>query len=69
MSITVNGEIAPFTPEQTIAELLDDRGVGADAPVAVQRNGAFVAPGAFAETVLADGDVVEYLFFLGGGRP
>lgn len=68
MSITVNGETAPFAPEQTIAALLDARGIGADAPVAVQHNGAFVAPEIFALTQVADGDAVEYLFFLGGGR-
>lgn len=68
MSITVNGKEAAVAPGETIAEVLVAHGVGADAPVAVQRNGEFVAPEAFAITRLADGDAVEYLFFLGGGR-
>lgn len=67
MKIVVNGVSREHADGAELAEVLAAAGVGGDAAVAVQRNGEFVDPGAYATTVLTDGDTVEYLYFLGGG--
>ena len=68
MKITVNGDVrTDLAAGLTLAALLKDSGVEDTGAVSVQHNGAFVDATAFATRTLADGDTVEFLYFLGGG--
>ena len=68
MIITVNGEKQDIAADNLLlATLLARNDVSDDASVSVQRNGEFVDPGEYARTKLADGDEVDFLYFLGGG--
>ncbi len=51
---------------KTIREYLKQAGYE-EVRVAVERNGAIVPKTEYKETVLADGDVVEVVSFVGGG--
>ena len=69
MRVLVNGEETEL-PEGgiSLAQLLVSAGVEDTAAVSVQHNGAFVDPQQYDALILADGDAVEFLYFLGGGR-
>jgi len=64
--ITVNGESREFPVHGRVVELISSLGLNPEA-TAVQRNGDIVPRAAYAETVLAEGDVVELVRFVGGG--
>lgn len=66
MNITLNGEERAVDAGTTLQDLLDELAVNCDALV-IQRNDDIVAREAFAETVLADGDSLELVRFVGGG--
>jgi len=66
-SITVNGDRRDLPERQSIAALLADLGLDA-ARVAVERNLAIAPRSAFGETLLADGDRLEIVHFVGGGQ-
>lgn len=68
MTALVNGEAyeVPSSGE-SLALLLKQRGIEDTDAVSVQHNGAFVAPEHFGDIIVADGDEVEFLYFLGGG--
>lgn len=66
MHLTVNGEpreIPDRTTVRGLIEILDLTG----GPVAVERNGDIVPRAEHPDAVLADGDVVEIVHFVGGG--
>ncbi len=66
LDLTVNGESRRAAPGQTLAALV--RALGLDpAKVAVERNGEIVARSTLADVMLADGDVLEIVHFVGGG--
>jgi len=66
LDLTVNGESRRAAPGQTLAALV--RALGLDpAKVAVERNGEIVARSTLADVILADGDVLEIVHFVGGG--
>ena len=69
MKLTVNGEPTlidlPKGAELTVAGLLAR--LGLPGPVAVERNGDVVPRREHTVAVLADGDVVEIVHFVGGG--
>jgi len=68
-SLTVNGVRRPFADEAmpaTLAELLDALGA-APATVVAEVDGAIVGPERFATTLLADGQSIELIQFMGGG--
>ena len=52
----------------TVAQLVIDENVETPQYVTVTINDEFVESGAFESTVLKDGDVVEFLYFMGGGQ-
>ena len=52
----------------TVAQLIADENVETPQYVTVTINDDFVQSGTFDETVLKDGDVVEFLYFMGGGQ-
>ena len=68
MTITVNGQ--PQTLEQdslTVSELLVRNRVEMPDMVSVQIDGTFVEKKEYPATVIKDGDVVDFLYFMGGG--
>ncbi len=69
MQIVVNGstEKLPDTA-LTIAELLKVSGVESPDMVSVQLNGEFVDRGDYSSKSVTDGDEVDFLYFMGGGR-
>ena len=68
MQVTVNGERQTLPAEvATIAQLLKASGVESVEMVSVQRNGEFVEKDALATAQLAEGDEIDFLYFMGGG--
>lgn len=67
MKLTVNG--APLEIEQPISvkELLVVAKAEQPEYVTVQLNGEFIDHKGFEQTTVKDGDVVEFLYFMGGG--
>lgn len=66
ISITVNGEPRRIIPGASIAALVAELDLDPKA-VAVERNLEIVPKSAYAEIVLADGDKLEIVHFVGGG--
>ena len=63
--ITINGKALDLAG-RTLAEYL--AGTDYDTKrIAVERNGDIVPKAKYAETTLADGDVIEIVSFVGGG--
>lgn len=52
----------------TVSQLIIDENVETPQYVTVTVNDDFVKSGQFEETVLKDGDSVEFLYFMGGGQ-
>ncbi len=63
--LTINGQ-SVHAAGKTVAAYLAEAGYNA-ARIAVERNEEIVPKAKYAETVLADGDVVEVVNFVGGG--
>lgn len=61
-------EIIEVTDNLTVAQLIIDENVETPEYVTVTINDEFVKSGTFEETTLKDGDVVEFLYFMGGGQ-
>ena len=68
MFITVAGEKKEVKDGLTIAQLIVDENVETPMYVTVSINDEFVESGKFEDTVLNDGDNVEFLYFMGGGQ-
>ena len=66
LHIKVNGESRSVAPATSVKQLVESLGLLPEA-TAVQRNGEIVARSAYADTVLAEGDTVELVRFVGGG--
>jgi len=68
MRITLNGEPAEFAADRlTVSELLRSQKVEAPEMVSVQLNGKIIYSARYDDTVIADDDEVEFLYFMGGG--
>ena len=63
--VTVNGQ-PQNAAGQSLAHLLEELGFSAGR-IAVERNGEIVPRNRYGETLLADGDVLEIVSFVGGG--
>lgn len=68
MTITVAGNKKDVAEGLTVAQLVIDENVETPQYVTVTINDEFVESGVFESTVLKDGDVVEFLYFMGGGQ-
>lgn len=68
MTITVAGNKKEVADNLTVAQLIADENVETPQYVTVTINDDFVQSGTFDETVLKDGDAVEFLYFMGGGQ-
>lgn len=66
VNITLNGENRTATAGQTIAGLCRDIGLD-PAKVAVERNLEIIPRSTLSDVMLADGDVIEIVHFVGGG--
>jgi thiazole synthase len=67
MMITLNGEARAVAPGTSVAALLAQLDLPAE-KVAVERNLAIVPRSTFADVLLADGDALEIVHFVGGGQ-
>ncbi len=66
MKLTINGDIHDHPEGLTLKELL--HAIGLDArKVAVERNREIVPKSQYGDVVLADGDALEIVHFIGGG--
>lgn len=68
MTITVAGNKKKVADNLTVEQLIIDENVETPEYVTVTINDEFVKSGTFEETTLKDGDVVEFLYFMGGGQ-
>ena len=68
MTITVAGNKKEVADNLTVAQLIIDENVETPEYVTFTINDEFVKSGTFEETTLKDGDVVEFLYFMGGGQ-
>ena len=68
MKITVNEEQQEVREGINISELIKENNVAQPEMVSVQLNEEFVDRDDFEATVLKEGDVVDFLYFMGGGN-
>ena len=68
MNITVAGVKKEVADGLTVTVLIEQEKVETPQYVTVSINEEFVESGAFESTVLKEGDEVEFLYFMGGGR-
>ncbi|MCD8019115.1 MAG: sulfur carrier protein ThiS [Clostridiales bacterium] len=68
MTITIAGEKKQYEEGITIEKLVAAEKVETPQYVTVSLNESFVEHKDFATTALRDGDEVEFLYFMGGGR-
>ena len=66
MKLIINGEPREIEASMSVAALLADLGL-APQKIAVERNLEIVPRSAYGETMLADGDKLEIVHFIGGG--
>lgn len=67
MQITINGEIKEVNTGLNITELLVVENVEMPEMVSIQLNDTFLKQDEYAETILKEGDVLSFLYFMGGG--
>ena len=67
MNVRINGKPEKLTEDLTVTDLLVVRNVESPNMVSVEVNGAILKRSEFEETKVADGDVIEFLYFMGGG--
>ena len=66
ISLTLNGDLRRFRKSATVADLVRDIGLD-PSKVAVERNLEIVSRSTLEDVVLADGDRLEIVHFVGGG--
>jgi thiamine biosynthesis protein ThiS len=66
MNVFLNGELKSAPDSVTVAAFLEGLGLSQKG-LAVERNREIVPRSAYGETVLADGDRLEIVQFVGGG--
>ena len=67
MQITINGEARSFDAPLTLAALIELLGLKLDR-VAVEHNSTLLSRSQWAATSLAEGDRLEIVQFVGGGK-
>ena len=70
MQLTVNGKPATIEGKETLSvtALLDELQVKDALYVTVELNGEILERDSFDTTTVADGNTLEFLYFMGGGR-
>ena len=67
MTFTINGENRNFTSVSTVSDLVSQLGMKADR-VAIELNRNLLPRDRWASTQLSDGDQLEIVHFVGGGK-
>ncbi len=67
MKLTINGKEVETNSSQSVTELLKEQKVKWPDMVSVELNGTILKRETFASTALAEGDKLEFLYFMGGG--
>lgn len=67
MTITIGGIKKEVTDGINVTELIKSENVESPEYVSVSINDDFVLREAFDKTIVVEGDVVEFLYFMGGG--
>jgi sulfur carrier protein len=69
MNITINGKETTIAenPGRTIDSLLEELDVSQRLYVTVELNGDILDRSAYDSTPVNEGDVIEFLYFMGGG--
>lgn len=70
MNITINGKETTLAenPARTVESLLEELDVAQRQYVTVELSGEILDRDAFGTTPVHDGDALEFLYFMGGGR-
>ncbi|MDR1242989.1 MAG: sulfur carrier protein ThiS [Deltaproteobacteria bacterium] len=68
MTLTVTGVLKEYPEGINLSRLIELEKVATPMYVTVALNDDFVESGGFGSTALKDGDKVEFLYFMGGGR-
>ena len=70
MLITINGKETPLAekPDRTVESLLEELDVSQRLYVTVELNGEIMDRTAYEFTPVNAGDVIEFLYFMGGGN-
>ena len=68
MKIKINGEQKEFASSMSVLNLLKANKVEQPEMVSVQLNGEFVERENFESTKVNEGDEVDFLYFMGGGK-
>ena len=68
MKLTVAGTVKEYEDGLNLTKLIELENVETPQYVTVSLNDEFVEQGQFADTILHDGDTVEFLYFMGGGK-
>lgn len=68
MKLVVNGKESALSEGLTVSELLVEQKVRMPEMVSVELNGQILKRTEFEQKTLADGDKVEFLYFMGGGH-
>ncbi len=67
MELQINGEGVEVGDAISVSELLKVQEVKMPDMVSVELNGGIIQRDTFDTTVLADGDKIEFMYFMGGG--
>lgn len=68
MTITVTGVKKEVADGLTLAQLVVDEKVETPEYVTASVNEEFISSSSFEDTVLKDGDNIEFIYFMGGGQ-
>lgn len=68
MKLIIAGEVKEVRDGITIAELIEEESVETPEYVTVSVNDEFAKSENFKTQVLNNGDTIEFLYFMGGGR-
>ena len=70
MKISINGKETIITenPDRTVDSLLEELDVSQRLYVTVELNGEILDRPDYETTPVNEGDVIEFLYFMGGGR-
>lgn len=66
LQLTINGKPSEMPPGSTMADIVAALNVDVR-EIAMMRGDSIVARSKYAETALAEGDVIELVTFIGGG--
>lgn len=67
MKIQVNGTVQEIEGTISLLDLIKENKVEKPDMVSVQINGEFILREKFNSTIIAEGDEVDFLYFMGGG--